>query len=84
MRTGTTVAILGAVTVIAACSPSTESPATDGKTHLAYELELTNVLSQDVTLTALTVLECSTARPPPYSRVSPHAMKTMSAHWFSM
>ena len=29
MRTRTTVAILGAVTVIAACSPSTESPATE-------------------------------------------------------
>jgi hypothetical protein len=30
---------------------------TDDKTHLAYELELTNVLSQDVTLTSLTVLD---------------------------
>ena len=98
MRTRTTVAILGAVTVLAACSPSTESPATetpptttsssagagpirgpepsvatpvvasviaapipvpatDGKTHLAYEVEVTNVLSQDVTLTSLTVLD---------------------------
>ena len=98
MRTRTTVAILGAVTVLAACSPSTESPATetpptttsssagaglirgpepsvatpivasviaapipvpatDGKTHLAYEVEVTNVLTQDVTLTSLTVLD---------------------------
>ena len=32
-------------------------PATDGKTHLAYELELTNVLSQDITLTSLAVLD---------------------------
>ena len=31
-------------------------PATDGKNHLAYELQLTNTLSQDVTLTSLTVL----------------------------
>ncbi len=30
-------------------------PATDGKTHLAYELALTNTLSQEVTLTSLTV-----------------------------
>jgi Peptidase family M23 len=104
MRTRTTVTILGAVTVIAACSPSTESPtteppastpsastpsptpapggplrgpepsaltpiianvvsppvpvpATDGRVHLAYEVQLTNVLSQEVTLTALTVLD---------------------------
>ncbi|MFN8032498.1 MAG: M23 family metallopeptidase [Mycobacterium sp.] len=28
-------------------------PATDGKTHLAYELELTNMLGQDVTLTSV-------------------------------
>jgi hypothetical protein len=28
-------------------------PATDGKVHLAYELKLTNTLSQDVTLTSL-------------------------------
>jgi hypothetical protein len=81
MRTRTTVAILSAASVIAAPIPVRT---TDDKTHLAYELELTNVLSQDVTLTALTVLECSTARPPPYSRVSPHTMKKMSAHWFSM
>jgi len=100
MRTRTAIAILGAVTVIAACSPATQSPATessssstpsptaapgeprrepepsmatpivasviaapipvpttDGKTHLAYELELTNVLAQYVTLTSLTVLD---------------------------
>ena len=31
-------------------------PATDGKTHLAYELQLTNTLGQDVTLTSVTVL----------------------------
>jgi hypothetical protein len=31
-------------------------PATDGKIHLAYELLLTNVMSQDVTLTSLSVL----------------------------
>jgi Peptidase family M23 len=30
-------------------------PATDGKTHLAYELELTNTLNQEVTLTSVTV-----------------------------
>ena len=28
-------------------------PATDGKTHLAYELELTNMLGQDATLTSV-------------------------------
>src|SRR4029078_75672 len=30
-------------------------PATDGKTHLAYELQLTNTLNQEVTLTSLAV-----------------------------
>lgn len=30
-------------------------PATDGKTHLAYELQVTNTLGSDVTLTSLTV-----------------------------
>jgi hypothetical protein len=30
-------------------------PATDGKIHLAYELQLTNVLAQDVTLTSVAV-----------------------------
>ena len=30
-------------------------PATDGKTHLAYELELTNTLNQEVTLTSVAV-----------------------------
>ena len=30
-------------------------PATDGKKHLAYELQLTNALGQDVTLTSLAV-----------------------------
>jgi hypothetical protein len=94
MRTWETVAILSAATVLAACSPSTDAPATetssssvaagpirgpgpsvatpivasvvaapipvpttDGKTHLAYELELTNVLAHDLTLTSLTVLD---------------------------
>jgi hypothetical protein len=32
-------------------------PATDGKTHLAYELRLTNVLPHDVTLTSVSVLD---------------------------
>ena len=32
-------------------------PATDGKVHLAYEVQLTNVLAQDVTLTSLVVLD---------------------------
>ncbi|MCT7658905.1 M23 family metallopeptidase [Mycobacterium deserti] len=32
-------------------------PATDGKTHLAYELRLTNVMSHDVTLTSVTVTD---------------------------
>ncbi len=31
------------------------APATDGKTHLAYELMLTNTLSQEVTLTSVAV-----------------------------
>ena len=31
-------------------------PATDGKDHLAYELKLTNVLGQDVTLTSVAVV----------------------------
>ena len=31
-------------------------PATDGKDHLAYELQLTNTLTQDVTLTSLAVV----------------------------
>jgi len=31
------------------------APATDGKTHLAYELQLTNTLSQELTLTSVTV-----------------------------
>src|SRR6476660_5811057 len=30
-------------------------PATDGKTHLAYELQLTNTLNQEVTLTSVAV-----------------------------
>lgn len=32
-------------------------PATDGRVHLAYELVLTNVLSQNVTLTSLAVMD---------------------------
>ncbi len=32
-------------------------PATDGRVHLAYEVELTNVLAQEVTLTSLIVLD---------------------------
>jgi Peptidase family M23 len=32
-------------------------PATDGKVHLAYELQLTNVLASEVTLTSLIVLD---------------------------
>ena len=32
-------------------------PATGGKTHLAYEIRLTNVLSHEVTVTSLTVLD---------------------------
>jgi Peptidase family M23 len=32
-------------------------PATDGKVHLAYEIQLTNVLAQEVTLTSLVVLD---------------------------
>jgi hypothetical protein len=32
-------------------------PATDGKVHLVYEVELTNVLAQEVTLTSLIVLD---------------------------
>ena len=31
-------------------------PATDGKIHLAYELQLTNVMTQDVTITSVKVL----------------------------
>jgi hypothetical protein len=38
--------------VIAAPVPA---PSTDGRTHLAYELELTNVLGQEVTLTSIAV-----------------------------
>jgi Peptidase family M23 len=32
-------------------------PASDGRVHLAYEVELTNVLAQEVTLTSLVVLD---------------------------
>lgn len=102
MRTRTAAAVFGAVTLIAACSPSAEAPqettgsavpppttpattsaeprrgpepsvatpvvasvlsapvpvpATDGRVHLAYEVQLTNVLAQEVTLTSLIVLD---------------------------
>ena len=97
----TAAVLFGAITLIAACSPTTETtstatqtpsattsastpqsgplrgpepsaatplvarslaepipvPATDGKVHLAYELLLTNVLPQEVTLTSVTVLD---------------------------
>ncbi|WP_370647176.1 M23 family metallopeptidase [Mycobacterium sp. IDR2000157661] len=36
-------------------------PATDGKTHLVYEIRLTNVMAEDVTLRSLTVLDRDTA-----------------------
>jgi Peptidase family M23 len=36
-------------------SPPIPMPATDGKTHLAYELQLTNTLDQEVTLTSVAV-----------------------------
>ncbi len=32
-------------------------PATDGKVHLAYEVQLTNALAQEVTLTSLVILD---------------------------
>jgi Peptidase family M23 len=97
-RTRTTAAAFGAIALIAACSPSAETPlatpttsapttspatsaeptpqaapsvatplvadviaapiavpATDGKVHLAYELQVTNVLTQEVTLTSVAV-----------------------------
>ena len=47
------VATPGVASVIAAPIPV---PATDGKTHLAYELQLTNALAQEVTLTSVDVL----------------------------
>src|SRR6185436_14376486 len=40
--------------VVAAPAPV---PATDGKTHLAYELALANTLNQEVTLTSVAVLD---------------------------
>ena len=100
MRIRTAAAFFGAVTLIAGCSQSDETPpgtttsapattasaapaeprpgpepsvatpvvanvlaapvpvpATDGRVHLAYEVELTNVLAQEVTLTSLIVLD---------------------------
>lgn len=90
----TTVAVLGAAVLLAACAPNADQlpqpgpadttatgptrepvpsvatpliaeavaepvpvPATDGKTHLAYEIRLTNVVAEEVTLTSLTVLD---------------------------
>ena len=100
MRIRTAAAVFGAVTLIAGCAQSDETPpetttsapattasaapaeprrgpepsvatpvvanvlsapvpvpASDGKIHLAYEVELTNVLAQEVTLTSLIVLD---------------------------
>jgi hypothetical protein len=37
-------------------APPIPVPATDGKVHLAYELELTNTLAQEVTLTSLAAI----------------------------
>jgi len=38
-------------------APPVPVPATDGRVHLAYEVLLTNVLAQEVTLTSLVVLD---------------------------
>ncbi|BBZ20190.1 M23 family metallopeptidase [Mycolicibacterium gadium] len=38
-------------------APPIPVPATDGRVHLAYEVQLTNVLSQEVALTSLAVLD---------------------------
>jgi len=38
-------------------APPFPVPATDGKVHLAYEVQLTNVLAQEVTVTSLVVLD---------------------------
>ena len=38
-------------------APPVPVPATDGKVHLAYEVQLTNVLAQEVTLASLVVLD---------------------------
>ena len=51
--TGPTVITPLIVSTVAAPIPV---PATDGKVHLAYELQLTNVLDQEVTLTSVIVL----------------------------
>jgi hypothetical protein len=50
--TGATVITPLIASVVAAPVPV---PATDGKVHLAYELQLTNVLDQEVTLTSVDV-----------------------------
>lgn len=99
MRIRTAAAVFGAITLLAGCSPSTETPpettaapkttvsaepagplrgpepsvatpllasvlsapipvpASDGNIHLVYELQVTNALSQEVTLTSVTVLD---------------------------
>ena len=43
--------------VASVLSPPVPVPATDGKVHLAYELQVTNVLPHDLTLTSVTVLD---------------------------
>ena len=50
--TGATAVTPLLASVIAAPIPV---PATDGKVHLAYELQLTNVLDQELTLTSVDV-----------------------------
>lgn len=42
--------------VASVVAPPVPVPATDGKDHLAYELQLINTLTQDVTLTSLAVV----------------------------
>ncbi len=42
--------------VASVVAPPIPVPATDGKDHLAYELQLTNTLTQEVTLTSLAVV----------------------------
>ena len=39
-------------------------PATDGKVHLAYELLVTNVLNQELTLTSVTCAPATDAAEP--------------------
>lgn len=42
-------------------SPPVPVPGTDGKYHLAYELQLTNVLSQDMTLNSVSAIAADTS-----------------------